>query len=323
MRGMTKMDLASLREKLNGLATATEKSIAIVDKDEKGEIVSAPCDRFKAIWNEKDNEVAAIASKHYTLIQHADAFNAVLDALSAVKDNATVKANVEEYKGKAWMTVVFDDVVANDGEKGIELGFKVLNSFDKTTSLRYGGTQTRHKEWFEFFGYRRVCANGMTVRVPNINLNSISVKGSSAKVGEFTKVQLEKVEARVQEAAVTGTVRHYGKIAEAQMMAIREALMKLPLVVSSLEEQIKAAQSIGMTQADARKRLTELKFAPRTIAKLIEIYKTQEQNQWGLYNSATYFASHTDGMSPQAVEYTLKTAAPLMQAKVTAKVDKR
>lgn len=318
---MEATDLESLKQRLNGLATAAEKPIVVVDKTESGEVVPQPADEFKAIWNNKTSKVANIVSKNYALIQHKDAFEAVLDALAAMKENPKVKASVEEFKGRAYMTVVFEDIKADDGADGIEVGFKVSNSFDKSASLRYGGVQSKKhqekvEEHFEFFGYRLVCGNGMTVRVPNVSIET-EVKGAQAKVGDIVEVKLEHVPEHIkttitEEAAVRTTIRHYGKNAIPQVLAVRDAFLKLPLVLKGLEEQIAFAKDIGMTREQAAKALKDLHFCDRTIEKLLEGFAVEEQNQWGLYNAITNYASHTDKLSAVAVERTLKMAQPLL-----------
>lgn len=320
MRGLEEMDLSALRAKLNNLATASEKPVIVVDKTESGEVIPHEAKEFKAIWNNKTNELASIVSKGYVVIQHSDAFSAVIDALVATKPDAKVRASIMEYKGKAWMTAVFSDIKADDGAQGIELGFKVVNSFDKTSSLKYGGNQGEFKQHFEFFGYRLACMNGMTVRVPNIDLNTIEVKARAiAKVGDFVDARREAVRAYGKTEATNGKIRHYGKTAVIKVDAVRDALMKLPQVAKKLEEQIKLVQGIALTKKEAEDRLYELGYCERTVKKLLTQFEFEEKTQWGLYNTVTAYATHTEKLSPIAIERELDKAKPLlMEARVVA-----
>ena len=128
MRNLEKIDMTALKAKLDNLATAKECPVVYV---EQGEPKAMP--DFKAIINEKTGEVETVASKGYVTIQHKDAFAAVLDAVAAASKGAKFRASVMEQGGRAWMTVVFSDITADDGVRGIELGITlgVLATFLK------------------------------------------------------------------------------------------------------------------------------------------------------------------------------------------------
>jgi hypothetical protein len=314
MRNLTETDLEDLRAKIGELATAKECPVVYVEEGNNPK----PCEEYKAVVNEKTGKVESIASKGYVIIQHKEAFEAVLDAVAAASKGARFKASVLEQEGKAWMTVVFSDIKADDGMQGIELGIKVTNSYDKSNALKYSGTQKENQEGhFEFFGYRLACMNGMTVRVSmdELNLDKLEVKEKSkAKVGEIVAVAREKVGAGKQiTGAASSYIRHYGKNAKANVERVREMMQALPAVAKRLEEQIAATQKISLNMEEATKRLEELGFGPRIQEKMLERYKHEEQTAWGLYNAITAHATHSEKVSPARMEKVLKTAEMVMR----------
>jgi hypothetical protein len=293
MRNLEQIDLNELKSRLDSLSTASEKPVVVVEKDN----TPRPALEFKAIVNDKDGTIHAIVSKGYTLIQHKAAFSAVVDALATIRSNDKVRATVVEEKGRAWLTVTFPEIKVDDGEAGIELGFKVKNSYDATTALTYSGTQRKSK-WeeshFEFFGYRLACMNGMTMRIP-MDFTKPVVEKKDAKVGDIVNVKLEKVEAGIQtttEAAASGYIRHYGDKALLNLERMRQAFLQLPEIKRQLEQTIQTVRAISLTTEEAGKRLKELGFGERVVNDIMERFKIEEQTQWGLYNSITTEATH-------------------------------
>jgi hypothetical protein len=315
MRNLNEMDLSELKAKLDSLATAKECPVVYVENGNKP--IAMP--DFKAIINEKTGEVETVASKGYVTIQHKDAFGAVLDAVAAASKGAKFRASVMEQGGRAWMTVVFSQITADDGLNGIELGINVRNSFDKTSALKYSGSTKENKEGhFEFFGYRLACMNGMTVKVELGDISKLNVVPKArAKVGDIVEVRKEAVfdPRKAEVEAVKATIRHFGKNTKMDLERVAEMIMALPLVARRLEEQIKAVQKVSYTTDEANARLTEVGFGDRLREKIMERYKSEEQTAWGLYNATTAYATHDEKVSPLAMERTYKRAALIMEAR--------
>jgi len=307
------MNLKELKEKLNELPIAKEKLVFWADQKDDGTVTHIECPKHKAIINGTTGDVAALVSRNYTVIQHKDAFSAIVDAMVAVKADAKIDASIMEHKGKAWMTCVFKDILADDGAEGIELGFKVVNSFDRTSSLKYGGSQGKFKSHFEFFGLRLSCMNGMTLQVPIENWSTLEVKDKKdAKIGDIVGVTTREVVTHEQVATVKASIRHYGKNTETDIDAVRKAVLALPYVAKRLEEQIKAVQAISLTVDEAMVRLEELGFGERAIKLIMAQYLTEEKSVWGLYNACTFYCSHTEKLAPLNVERILDRAKMLM-----------
>jgi hypothetical protein len=315
------MDLSELKGKLNELSTAKECPVVYVAEGVGGDKIPYSMPEYKAIVNEKTGKVETVASKGYVTIQHREAFAAVLDAMAAASKGAKFKASVMEQDGKAWMTVVFSEIKVDDGVQGIELGIKVKNSYDKSSSLKYSGSSKENREGhFEFFGYRLACNNGMTVKVSLGDIsNAKLVPRAQAKVGDLVDVRKEAVfnPSAEELAVVKTTIRHFGKNTKMDLERVGEMIMALPIVARRLEEQIKAVQKISLDDKEAIVRLKEAGFGDRLIEKIMTRYANEEQTLWGLYNAATNYATHED-ISPLATERNLKRAEGLMVAKVSA-----
>lgn len=310
------MDLQELKSKLAGLATAKEAPLVWVD--ETAGMAPIPMPNHKAIINEKTNKVEAVTSKGYVIIQHKEAFAACIDALAAAKEGAKFKASVMEQGGRAWMTVVYEDAVANDGKSGIEIGVSISNSYDKTSSLKFGGSQGNYKQTggeisVGFYGLRLACMNGMSVRIPIGDFTKINVVAKEqAKVGDIIEVGEREIDTREFEMEMThaanGSIRHIGKNVQINLERLNQMIMALPQVAKLLEQKIAVAQKIAMTKEEADKRLEEIGFGETIRKRIMARFELEEANAWGLYNSITAYASHEEKVSPRSMERSLKRA---------------
>jgi hypothetical protein len=312
---LEEMSINGLIEKLDTLATFSERPVYSSPLLENGQPASAPeiVPNFKAIWNDKRNECATIASSGYLLLQHKEVFAPLLEVINLTMPDAKVKASVNEYKGKAQVNVVFEHLKAQDGSAGIEIGLSLLNSGDRTTSLRLGSSQANYNATFEIFALRLACSNGMIVKVPNVDFNTVRlVDRATAQVGDFIGSVVEEVRNREETTSVKSVIRHYGKQAQIEATAISNHLLKLPFVVEKLEEQVRTAQEIGITQEEAEKELNRLGFCPRTQKAILAGFVGEEPTVWGLYNAGTALFSHSDKISMMAVNSGLGKLAPML-----------
>jgi len=314
MKTLTSMDLEEIKKQLDGLATARECSVCYVERVD-GQTRPTEAANYKAVINNKTNEVETIASKGYVIIQHKEAFNAVLDAMAASSKGAKFKASVLEQNGRAWMTVVFSDIKADDGLNGIELGIRVTNSYDKTSALKYSGTTRENKEGhFEFFGYRLACMNGMTVKVSLGDISKLNLTDKLRDVGDVV-LKKEFVVDKVEEQTVKTYIRHFGKNTKTNLERVREMMLALPVVAKRLEEQIETVKHISFTAEEAEAKLKEIGFGERTIEKIMERFKADEMTAWGLYNATTAYATHEEKVSPLSMERILKRAEAIMEVR--------
>jgi len=312
MRNLKEMEIGELKQEIDALALVEKCEVFTNTPVAPEQRALVP--EYKAIRNMKTGAIETIASNRYTIIQHKDAFGAVLDALVAVSNGSKFSARVVEQGGRAWMTVVFTGISADDGANGIELGINVRNSHDKSSSLRYSGTQS--KGVFEFFGYRRVCSNGMTIRIPLAelgDLNKVQVKGKAAKKGEIVAIKPELV-GKV-EGAVRTSIRHVGKDVDVHLERLNQMFLSLPAVAKHLEARIKAVKKISFTAKEADERLEEIGMSDRVRKRVLELYQREEQNAWGLYNAMTAHATHDASVKPSRMDWLLGKATGLLEVK--------
>ena len=137
MRKLEEMELKQLKERLNGLSTAHESPAVYVEKTENGELVPVQSKRHKAIVNDRTGELENFVSKDYVVIQHRDAFAAIVDAMIVLKgENQKVRASLAEEKGRAYLAATFPEIRVDDGEQGIELGFNYCKKYQSQCNRR-------------------------------------------------------------------------------------------------------------------------------------------------------------------------------------------
>ncbi len=236
----------------------------------------------KAIVDAKTGEVFHFASDHYAVIQHRDAFNQILTAMN-LNPKEKVKGNVTSWRGRARMSVTFPELLVDDGKQGIELGFRASNSYCGDQAFRFFGARTAFKATrvIEFFGLRKVCSNGMMVRIP---LNEVNIEaGDRVERKEYE----QREEYNISDAVVR--ILHKGDV-KTQLFNITKAIEDLRTVVKPLENKIALAKETQYAGTDLKKILHELGFSDK-IAYFVE-KNAEDYTNWGLYNGLTQFASN-------------------------------
>jgi hypothetical protein len=109
-------------------------------------------EKWSGVFNMGTGKLASVVSKGYQIIQHDDVRSAVCETLRGL--GLEVKGNLRNFRDKFVMDLVFtqEGLEVKDGEQGIKLGIRVINSYNKSTSFR-----------LEMFGFRMVCQNGMSL----------------------------------------------------------------------------------------------------------------------------------------------------------------
>jgi len=221
-------------------------------KLEEVEIAGKPANRFKAVVNETTNAVEAIVSDKYTLIQHREIFEPVVQAMKQF--GIGIKGTITKDGGRCYCDILFDDTrfkidVAEVRQKGdlINFGLRFFNSYDKTTS--FGA---------EVFAMRLVCLNGM------IGMMKIkSIKEIHAGDKKFVVKSIAKLfEALAQESS---------KFADIVSRALKE------IVTEKLLNELLVSWKLGKKHIEAI---------------LEKARKLDELNQWSIYNVLTEYITH-------------------------------
>lgn len=157
------------------------KETEIFFKDSNNKIVQTL--EHRGIWNTTQDKLSAIASSRYAIIQHRDIIDSVQNTLRNL--NIDVKGMVRQIDNRIIGDLVFKDdkqlLLSDDSEKGIEIGFRFQNSYDKSSSFS-----------MELYGYRLVCMNGMVLgkAIQELRLNMPHV-GKDKAIEEISK-EIEK-----------------------------------------------------------------------------------------------------------------------------------
>lgn len=139
-------------ENLNGMATqigtfdkAVEAPLFYGSAEQK-----EPVENYKGIYNLGTGKIASVVSKGYQIIQHNDVVNGLVNVLGSL--NLDVHGTIRDNRDKLIIDLAFkDQSLIEDDSKGIQLGIRAINSYNKTSSFR-----------LEMYAYRLVCQNGMS-----------------------------------------------------------------------------------------------------------------------------------------------------------------
>ena len=216
---------------------------------------------FKGIYNMGTSLLTAVATKQYQIIQHNDVAQALVESLAGL--NLEVKGLIKNYRDRVCFDLYFDDSKydVNDGEKGIKLGIRVVNSYDKSNSFR-----------LEMFAYRMICSNGMAIGSA-IN----SVKEVVVHTGEKKPLSLIK-----------GTTEAFIK----NVINSSEKLQRL--VNLSMEDSVEwvLAEKIIKKLMPVKKHREEI---------LARVEEGKELTRWDLYNAITNYTTHDEALKPSVV----------------------
>ena len=229
----------------------------------------------KAIWC-MNNHVGTV-SPHYKLVQHRDAFMPILMAL----DNA----GMMNYQFSTWAvpSQAFLAVTVLE-TNGIRIGFRARSRIDGGHAISFGFKAVRtkverqliEKHYVTVWGVRQVCTNGMMMKIP---LDSIKY---------FTSEQRRNVEILESEQR---RIAHIGDTT-AKLRGIQAIVTGFLDLREPVAKMIVDANEFPITMAQAEEILKQY-FGKRKITDIMVRWKENEEpNLWGLYNAATYLASH-------------------------------
>jgi hypothetical protein len=152
----------------------------------------------KGVLNLTRGTLAAVVGSDYSVLQHGDALGVSMNVIQSLGVKSLYK--VENDGNVARMEVLFPDIkVRDDSKQGVQLGVRISNSYDKSTSFRG-----------ELYGYRSICSNGMYLRkmLGEIQISARHVGenfvGLEQTVLEFVKKVLDAPQ--VVESAITDAI---------------------------------------------------------------------------------------------------------------------
>lgn len=239
----------------------------------------------RAIW--VGGKFSNVVSDRYTLVQHREAFEPVLNALLLAGEEVNLKARMASDLSRAHLDCIVDNSLTDT----VRLGFRVDSVLDGAHSIRYSFSaqkiarfveKVEHKvtaesanaplanaaafRYIELVGFRQSCANGMKVRVPvaeaefqmakrgtpNFGVGSYSIKSVITDIwtSDEAREAVETLASKITNIKHTASAPELVKQqrqAVALMLAMRAPVQRLIQ---------RAGVSTYATSADALKALT-------------------------------------------------------------------
>jgi len=245
-----------------------------------------------------NSEHVATVSKDYRLVQHAEAFKPIIEAL-AVK-------GVDKFEFTAWANnrKAYLGVLVAEAADTIEYGFRCTNSVDGSHSISYG-LSAQHvdtfadiveKEHVTVWGIRKVCSNGCIIKVPLKSVKYLDVETHRQITDLMTQFR---------------NIRHT-KGAEERVLEVQYLVEAFLLLRDPVNRMIFDAQKLHLNPAKVKELIT--KYVGERVAKRIEeqFYASNDDSLYGLWNAVTAVASHTDDYKDGTRNSLLDKAANLL-----------
>ena len=249
-----------------------------------------------------DKKIVSTVTPKYVLVQSADAFRPVVEGvtLAGVQD---FKFSLLALETKAYLNLLVTDA------DGIKIGFRVSNSIDGKSALRYGfDMERRVKEnvliqdhIVTVWGVRQICANGMKIRVP------LAWKEVVREVERIKILELFSESTRLE---------HIGNVADKvkAMQFVAEAFIYMREPVKRI---LNLAKKFSIEDREIAKKLISKYVGRRIEERILNRFDQEEDSLWGLYNACTYVASH-DGLSVSTNESLLNKSAVMLERELRA-----
>jgi len=214
----------------------------------------------QGIWNLGTDSLSVIASDNYSLVNHQAAFGLLAHGL----EGRNFYGQVYNYNDYVACNVFFPELKVKDDADGIDLGMKVVNSYNRSASFKGYATAKR-----------LVCSNGMYLRqiIPDLQFSYIHVGDLDESIGPILDGFFSALSHSTQ--VVQETIKKAQK----------------DKVVFESEEQVEAT-------------FTEILRSPVHAKKLMPYYEPKtflKPSKWEFYNAITAYISHAE-VVPSRVE---------------------
>lgn len=242
---------------------------------------------FKGVFNVSKGELVTVVSKDYTLIQHRDIlenFKTALNNLNVPFELKLISAN-----NKLVMDIEFPEMRKNVmvGEE-FTLGFRVINSYNKSTSLIIAPKFVR-----------LACANGMVVTAKNTGAFHIR---HNSKLAEDIPAAIEK--------AINETIATSEKLSTwvSECMTDSVEWEHASKIVEKLIYQkkwkTKILDELGIRRVEIEENgIKKIKYVSADGKKI---------NRWSIYNSITKLATHDTQLSSNVEAWLQQRATKLL-----------
>jgi chemotaxis protein histidine kinase CheA len=233
-------------------------SSAINNKDGSTECIAIDGDVIPqhAVWNISKNRISSIISDDYSLVQHQDVVKLVGKGLKAI--DTEVYGTLKNIEDVVVIEVFFPKLHLKDDARGIDVGGKIINSYNKSRAFKG-----------HMMANRKVCSNGMYLRklIPDVEFFEIHVGDLAEKIPEMVQDFFSKL-----------------KESTAKVNEIIKSAMETTIEFDS-EDQVEPTIAGILSSPMHAKRIVDGGY-----------YEAEDKlnpTVWELYNSVTRYISHS------------------------------
>lgn len=230
---------------------------------------------YKGIFNVGKNELAQVASKHYQIIQHQDVLRAIGQKLT--EKNLDVSGVAWNFGNQIRTDLVFQNgkVPIKDDAKGIRLGIRAINSYNKSTSFR-----------LEMFGYRMICQNGMVLGQALNNIREVTFHMGAEKNMAYISSVVERFIDQV--IASSEALQRYVNESIADSVAWDNIGKILEKYLQHNKHREAICQQLGISVIEVYDKKTK----KRSFSYVLEKEGKENVTRWDFYNAITNYATH-------------------------------
>jgi len=146
---MMKQSFDGVRDLSHIVDSFDEASVEVIwTKDSLNNYI--PSDKFFGVVNKSTEEIEAVVTDRYRVIQHKDVFYNIIEGI--IDNQYEIYGDVTNLGGKVIGAIYFKDIFLKDDESGIHMGLVVKNSYNKQSGLSIVPG-----------AFRLVCSNGMMI----------------------------------------------------------------------------------------------------------------------------------------------------------------
>lgn len=247
-------------------------------------------------------ELVSVVSDRYKLVQHEQAFRPVIEGLT-VAGVQDFTFNLHWNKANANLSIYY--LEADDGSEGIRFGFRVHNSVDGKSSIRYGFDMEKlvsenvmvTDRFVTVWGVRQVCQNGLMMRVP---LDWVDVVHQEERL---------KIESLIKEAK---SIAHYGEI-EKKIKVMQYVTEAFVLLQKPIERILARSKLYEIENQEEARKLLKKYIGKRLSERILKKYDTEEGTLFGLWNAATWIASHDEKIKERTRHNLIEDAGIMLE----------
>jgi hypothetical protein len=265
---------------LNQWAMGLDRAEARTVLTQKEGLEAVEAKKYKGIWNIDTNSLACIAGKDYAIVQHDEVVKQFVEVLQTLGLNGN--GHVRNMNDRVEVKFLFDglDLIGDDA-KGIKLGVRIVNSYNKTHCL-HG----------ELYAWRVVCSNGMML--------GDAINGIVLKRIHTGEIDVRKEMRNFLKAAIDSSERLKKLVSRAMEQTLEWDYCKKILGVICHQQKYKDWLEERM------KHLHE---------------NGAQITRWDIYNLITELATHGDEISFYVENYLQRRAQLFLQDKIELPVE--